>query len=119
MQDIFIISIIMAVPITGILSATFLKYKKLELQQSKDNGHTAKALEQLTHMVNKLAKENTELRQRVENLETIVTLGDISADLRQVKRSSNEAHRELPPANQDNMLNSEIAQIIADHKKFR
>jgi len=120
MQDIFIIGIIMAVPITGILSATFLKYKKLELQQGKEICHPTKALEQLTQITQALVKENTELRQRIENLETIVMLGDVSADLKQVRdHSSHSENQKLPPANQERMLSGEIAKIIADCKKFK
>lgn len=109
----------MSVPITAILSATFLKYKKLELQQGKDSKHTSAELEQMVRITKSLAKENTELRQRIENLETIVTLGDISADLKQVRENGGGAHQELPPASQENMLSGEIAKIIADRKKFR
>ncbi|WP_250630171.1 hypothetical protein [Rhodoflexus caldus] len=118
MEDIFIIGVIMSVPITAILSATFLKYKKLELQQGKEKNQTSAQLEQILKMTQSLAKENAELRQRIENLETIVTLGDISADFKQVRESSG-AGQELPPAGQENMLSGEIAKIIADRKKFR
>ncbi len=117
-EDIFIIGVIMSVPITAILSATFLKYKKLELQQGKEKNQTSAQLEQILKMTQSLAKENAELRQRIENLETIVTLGDISADFKQVRESSG-AGQELPPAGQENMLSGEIAKIIADRKKFR
>lgn len=117
-EDIFIIGVIMSVPITAILSATFLKYKKLELQQGKENNQISAQFEQVLKMTQSLTKENAELRQRIENLETIVTLGDISTDLKQVRESSGTG-QELPPAGQENMLSGEIAKIIADRKKFR
>ncbi len=117
-EDILIIGVIMSVPITAILSATFLKYKKLELQQGKEKNQTTAQLEQILKMTQSLAKENAELRQRIENLETIVTLGDISADLKQIRESSGIG-QELPPASQENILSGEIAKIIADRTKFR
>jgi hypothetical protein len=117
-EGIFIIGVIMSVPITAILSATFLKYKKLELQQGKGSKQISSELEQMVRITKSLAKENTELRQRIENLETIVTLGDISADLKQMKENGG-THQKLPPADRENMLSGEIAKIIADRKKFR
>ncbi|MCS7017667.1 MAG: hypothetical protein RMJ87_05700 [Cytophagales bacterium] len=78
MQDVLIIATIMAVPITAILSATFLKYKKLELQQSQNRSADKQLIERLLQNTETLVKANTELQKRIENLETIITLGDIS-----------------------------------------
>lgn len=117
MEDIFIMGIIMAVPITAILSATFLKYKRLELHHGKENGQASRKVEQLAQMVQALAKENAELRQRIENLEIIVTLGEASSDFKQIKEAGINAHQELSSAEQERLLSNEIAKITAERRK--
>lgn len=94
MKDILIMAIIMAVPVTAILSNAFLKYKKLALQQPKDPSDTAKLTEQLMQMTRALEEENTRLRQRIENLETIIALGESLHP--ELKREQSQ-HPPLPP----------------------
>ena len=79
-----IIAIVMifGIPITAIISSTYIKSKKLAIEAGKV-GIGGRALE-------KLHAENEELKRRVENLETIVTDPDLLR-LHQ-EGESNKAH---------------------------
>jgi uncharacterized protein YlxW (UPF0749 family) len=69
MTSVLILSIIFSVPIVAILSGTYIKSRKMAL----DKGGVDKAeLETLLRALTKLNDENRQLKQRIENLETIV-----------------------------------------------
>jgi uncharacterized protein YlxW (UPF0749 family) len=119
MEDFLIISAIMSVPIVAILAGTLTKIKKLELEKSK--GQHDPQVAQLVHSVNLLVKENQELKQRVENLETIVTLGEPSTS----QVLGQQMHSLPPPTanplqnlnKETSKLSGEIAKIIEERRK--
>ncbi len=110
MEPVLVIGILSSIPIVAILSNTLLKIKKLELEKidkaTKDDP-------QLLQVVSALVKENAELKKRVENVETIVTLGE----------GNTPQYQSLPPQNQhieklaDN--GNEIAKILVERQQVK
>lgn len=75
MVPILAILMVFGIPLTAILSHTWLKAKKMEAERGL--GHADMQLLQA------LKNENEELRNRIENLETI--LSDVDLDLLRIK----------------------------------
>lgn len=116
MQDVFIIGIIMSVPVTAIISGTIIKLRKMELEKQKTLAPPE--VDKLVDMAQRLAKENQDLKQRVENLETIVSLSDSHLAQQGLGGSTAESlppftHKDQPQAK----LTGEIAQIVAERRK--
>jgi hypothetical protein len=116
MEDVLVIAVLMSVPIVAILAGTLTKIKRMELEKNK--GDHDPRVGQLAQNVALLVKENQELKQRVENLETIVTLGE--------NTTLNQPVHSLPPpaqnplnnlSKENNKLSGEIAKIIEERKK--
>lgn len=78
--------ILFSVPLTAILSNTYLKVKRLQLERGGDP--------QLAARVARLEAENQLLRERVEVLETIVTMGDVKGSRVRVDGRVDEAEGE-------------------------
>ena len=66
MEEVLIVMTVMAVPISAIISHTVLKSRKIASQVDSKLGK----------LVDELHSQNTNLNERVENLETIVTSVD-------------------------------------------
>ncbi len=71
MEGMLAILMVFGIPITAILSHTYLKAKKISAGIGMNNAERA--------ALARLQQENNELRQRLENIETIVS--DINIDL--------------------------------------
>ncbi|MCU0450694.1 MAG: hypothetical protein MUC97_12775 [Bernardetiaceae bacterium] len=118
MEGIFIMGFICSIPVVAILANTLLKLKKIELEKLSNPNQAQ--LNQMNLLMGQLAQENQALRQRLENLETIVALGDSPASL--VANPETRA-QSLPPANENltNLappkLSGEIAKILEERKK--
>ncbi len=69
MQDVLIIGIIFAVPISAIVSWSRIKMKRLEVESGV-------ASRELVERLGRLERDNAALQERVGVLETIVTLED-------------------------------------------
>lgn len=67
----------MSIPLSAILGAYYIKLKKIKAQGALSN----KDMERIQHVL----QENKELKERVNNLETIVT--EIDSQLRQLPES--------------------------------
>jgi cell division protein FtsB len=74
------------IPIVAILSDTYIKAKKLELEKLYGKGKY-KELEVLQKEVERLSQENTQLKERMQNIETIVTFPDWEM-MQEAKRQS-------------------------------
>lgn len=107
MEPVFVIGIIASIPIVAILSNALIKLKKMELEKidkaHKDDTH-------LLQIVSALAKENADLKKRVENVETIVTLGD-SANMQSLPTTQDIARLA------DN--GNEIAKILVERQQLK
>jgi hypothetical protein len=117
MEGIFIMGFICSIPVVAILANTVLKLKKIELEKLSNPNQAQ--LNQVNALMGQLAHENQALRQRLENLETIVALGDTTSLL----NSPEIRAQSLPPSpeNQPNLappkLSGEIAKILEERKK--
>jgi len=120
MNDVLIMSVIMSVPIVAILAGTLTKIKRMELEKGKSTNEPQ--LHQLEQRVALLAKENQELKHRVENLETIVTLSDVNL----TNHLTEQPPQALPFPGQNPLSNlgkkdskpsGEIAKIIQERRK--
>jgi hypothetical protein len=109
LTPVFVIGILSSIPIVAILSNALIKLKRMELEKV-DKAH--KDDTQLLQIVSALAKENADLKKRVENIETIVTLGEGNANF-----------QSLPPNNQDieKLANNgnEIAKILVERQQLK
>lgn len=72
MEGIIALLMIFGIPIVAILSSTYIKALKLKVE--KGGG----MLEKDRKLLERLLSENSELRKRVENLETITTDSDMA-----------------------------------------
>jgi hypothetical protein len=111
MEPVFVIGILSSIPIVAILSNTLLKIKKMELEKidkaTKDDS-------QLLQIVSALVKENADLKKRVENVETIVTLGEgTTASPSYQSLAQNQNIEKL--ANSGN----EIAKILVERQQIK
>lgn len=68
MQDVLIVAIVFAVPISAIVSWAKIKMKRLELEAGVGGNR------QLEDKMRQLERENADLQQRVGVLESIVTM---------------------------------------------
>jgi len=73
MEPVFVIGMLSSIPIVAILSSALIKIKKMELEKLDRIKQTDMELIQIVKV---LSKENAELKKRMENIETIVTLGE-------------------------------------------
>jgi len=69
MEGVLAILMIFGIPITAIICSTYIKSKKLNMQNGTDKGMQREFME--------LRNENRRLRERVENLELIVSDPDL------------------------------------------
>ena len=107
MEPVFVIGILSSIPIVAIWTRFKLKLKRMELEQGLVAGN-AKRDAELVSAMQLLNKENQELRKRLENIETIVSLGEANTNL---NLSSQQDLERL--AQQGN----ELAKIALQHKK--
>lgn len=113
MEPVFVIGILSSIPIVAILTNALIKIKKMELEKiDKEN---RKGDTQVIQLVDVLLKENAELKKRVENVETIVTLGE----------GSNHQFQNLPPHTQEQDIEklanngNEIAKILLERQQMK
>lgn len=69
MQDVLVVAIVFAVPITAIVSWARIKMKRIEVESGV-------ASRDLADRLARLERDNVALQERVGTLETIVTLDD-------------------------------------------
>jgi hypothetical protein len=112
MEPVFVIGILSSIPIVAILTNALIKIKKMELEKiDKEN---RKGDTQVIQLVDVLLKENAELKKRVENVETIVTLGE-----------GNHQFQNLSPHTQDQDIEklanngNEIAKILLERQQIK
>jgi hypothetical protein len=86
---VLVILAVFSVPLVGIISSSWLKYKKMQLDAGAASPETARKLRLLE-------QQNDELRQRVETLETIATgMGATGMSLEGAQKLKElEAHKE-------------------------
>jgi len=110
MEPVFVIGILSSIPIVAILTNALIKLKRMELEKvdkaHKDDAH-------LLQIVSALAKENADLKKRVENVETIVTLGDGGSSNMQSLSPNNQDIERLA----DN--GNEIAKILVERQQLK
>lgn len=108
MEPVFVIGIISSIPIVAILSNALIKLKRMELEKvdkaHKDDTH-------LLQIVSALAKENADLKKRVENVETIVTLGD-GSNMQSLSPQNQDIERLADNGN-------EIAKILVERQQLK
>ncbi len=76
MEPVLIMLIIMSVPLSAIIGSYYLKTEKLKLQ----SGETKSIPTEERQLLKQLLAQNLELKERVQNLETIVTDLDRAID---------------------------------------
>ncbi len=107
MEPVFVIGILSSIPIVAILSSALIKIKKMELEKLDRAKQTDLELIQI---VKALSKENADLKKRMENIETIVTLGE----------PQNATFQHLPPQNNEIQKlaegGNEIAKILMERQ---
>lgn len=107
MEPVFVIGILSSIPIVAILSSALIKIKKMELEKLDRAKQTDV---ELIQVVKALSKENADLKKRVENIETIVTLGEAqNAPLQQFPPQNNEIQKLAEGGN-------EIAKILMERQ---
>ena len=68
MQEILVVAIVFAVPLTAIVSWAKIKLRRLELEAGVRGGRA------LEDRVDRLERERTDLQERVDALESIITM---------------------------------------------
>jgi hypothetical protein len=107
MEPVFVIGILSSIPIVAILSSALIKIKKMELEKLDRAKQTDVELMQV---VKALSKENADLKKRIENIETIVTLGEPqNASFQQPLPQHNEIQKLAEGGN-------EIAKILMERQ---
>ena len=113
MEPVFVIGILSSIPIVAILTNALIKIKKMELEKiDKEN---RKGDTQVVQLVDVLLKENAEMKKRLENVETIVTLGE----------GNSQQFQSLPPQNQEQDIEklanngNEIAKILLERQQMK
>jgi hypothetical protein len=113
MEPVFVIGILSSIPIVAIVTNALIKIKKMELEKIDKENH--KGDTQIIQLVDVLLKENADLKKRVENVETIVTLGE----------ANTTQYQHLPPQSQEQDIEklakngNEIAKILLERQQIK
>ncbi|MCU0392578.1 MAG: hypothetical protein MUE81_15810 [Thermoflexibacter sp.] len=109
MEPVFVIGILSSIPIVAILSNALIKIKRMELEKMDKAKQTDI---ELIQVVSALSKENDDLKKRLENIETIVTLGE--------SQNSHQFQQQIPPQNNEMKKlaegGNEIAKILMERQ---